>query len=148
MVPSAVVVLDGLPLNANGKVDRKALPAPDAAAGARGYAAPQGEVEQTLASIWSELLGVERVGRDDNFFDVGGHSLLLIKMHRHIETRLRSSASVIDLFKYPTVGAMAAFLRDGAAALPVAPRKDAEERAHRQRTTFIGRKPAAGRIAT
>ncbi|WP_412179758.1 AMP-binding enzyme, partial [Variovorax paradoxus] len=71
MVPGALVVLEGLPLNANGKVDRKALPAPELDS-ARAYEAPEGEVEQALAGIWAEVLGVQRVGRNDNFFELGG----------------------------------------------------------------------------
>ncbi|KAG9578483.1 hypothetical protein KCV01_g16546, partial [Aureobasidium melanogenum] len=77
MVPSAFVVLDALPLTPNGKLDRKALPAPDDEAYARErYEAPEGAVETTLATLWQDLLGVEKVGRHDNFFALGGHSLL------------------------------------------------------------------------
>ncbi|KQB61349.1 MULTISPECIES: amino acid adenylation domain-containing protein, partial [Acidovorax] len=77
MVPSVIVVLESLPLNANGKVDRKALPAPEFANRAQ-YEPPQGDVEETLAAIWAEVLRVERVGRHDNFFELGGHSLLAV----------------------------------------------------------------------
>ncbi|HEU5320090.1 MAG TPA: non-ribosomal peptide synthetase, partial [Methylomirabilota bacterium] len=81
MVPAAFVSLDGLPLSANGKVDRKALPSPDAPAAGSGaaYAAPRSEVEVAVAAVWSEVLGVPRVGVADNFFDLGGHSLLLVQ---------------------------------------------------------------------
>src|SRR4029077_14102074 len=76
MVPSAYVQLESLPLTANGKLDRKALPSPEGgAAGVRGYEAPVGEIETALAAIWAELLKVKRVGRHDNFFALGGHSL-------------------------------------------------------------------------
>ena len=81
MVPSAFVKLDVMPLTPNGKVDRKALPAPDAEAlVTHAYEAPQGPVEEVLAGIWQELLGVERVGRYDSFFDLGGHSLMIVSM--------------------------------------------------------------------
>ncbi|MBW3656663.1 MAG: amino acid adenylation domain-containing protein, partial [Gemmatimonadetes bacterium] len=81
MVPAAYVRLEALPLTPNGKVDRKALPAPEGDAYARrGYEAPVGETEGALAEIWSELLGVERVGRCDNFFALGGHSLLAVRV--------------------------------------------------------------------
>ncbi|WP_146235422.1 AMP-binding enzyme, partial [Pectobacterium brasiliense] len=77
MVPGAFVTLDAFPLTPNGKLDRKALPAPDQSAVAtRDYAAPQGEVETALAAIWQELLGLARVGRHDHFFELGGHSLM------------------------------------------------------------------------
>jgi len=81
MVPGAYVVLDSLPLTSNGKVDRKALPAPELEAyGVKEYEPPQGEIEEILAGIWQELLQVERVGRQDNFFELGGHSLLIVQM--------------------------------------------------------------------
>ncbi|WP_256347747.1 non-ribosomal peptide synthetase, partial [Pseudomonas gingeri] len=81
MVPSAFVLLERFPLTTNGKLDRKALPAPDQAAlSSRAFVAPQGEVELALARIWAEVLKVERVGRHDNFFELGGHSLLAVKL--------------------------------------------------------------------
>ena len=81
MVPSAFVKLEALPLTPNGKVDRKALPVPDVdALVTHEYEAPQGEVEQRMALLWQELLGVERVGRNDNFFDLGGNSLLMVAL--------------------------------------------------------------------
>jgi len=77
MVPAAYVRLEQLPLNLNGKIDRRALPAPEAQAYAqRTYEAPQGPVEAALAVIWAEVLGLPQVGRHDNFFDLGGHSLM------------------------------------------------------------------------
>jgi amino acid adenylation domain-containing protein/non-ribosomal peptide synthase protein (TIGR01720 family) len=79
MVPGAIVVLDALPLNANGKVDRKALPEPGFAA-AQDYEAPQGEVEQALAQVWAQVLGLPQVGRHDNFFELGGDSILSLQI--------------------------------------------------------------------
>src|SRR5215831_14297542 len=77
MVPAVYVKLETLPLTANGKLDRRALPEPDGGAYLRhGYEAPQNELESQLAGLWAELLGVERIGRNDNFFELGGHSLL------------------------------------------------------------------------
>ena len=81
MVPAAYVHLESLPLTANGKLDRKALPAPDGSAYAvHVYEPPVGAVEEAIARIWSELLNVERIGRNDNFFDLGGHSLLAVRV--------------------------------------------------------------------
>jgi amino acid adenylation domain-containing protein len=108
MQPSRFVQLDALPLTPNGKLDRKALLASEGQALANNsYEAPQGETEQRLADIWSELLGVERVGRHDHFFELGGHSLMAIRLIG----RLRKeglSTSVKALFEQPTVAGLAA----------------------------------------
>ncbi|MGY0554053.1 amino acid adenylation domain-containing protein [Vreelandella sp. 2A-K22] len=105
MVPGAVVTLDALPLNANGKVDRKALPDPEFASGSQ-YEPPQGEVEEALAEIWSEVLGVERVGRLDNFFELGGHSLLALKVLEQMRHQ-GLTAQVRTLFQCPELAAFA-----------------------------------------
>jgi amino acid adenylation domain-containing protein len=110
MVPSAFVTLDALPLTPNGKLDRKALPAPDDVAFAREiYEAPQGEVEQTLAALWEELLGVGIVGRHDNFFALGGHSLLAVRLMERLR-RLGLGAEVRALFTAPGLADLAAVL--------------------------------------
>ena len=89
MVPSAYVVLDSLPLTANGKLDRGALPAPEMEMLSRvEYEAPQGEVEEAVAALWQELLHVPRVGRQDNFFELGGHSLLAVQLQARIRETL------------------------------------------------------------
>ena len=109
MVPSAYVFLDALPLTPNGKVDRKALPAPDAG-GSRGgaeYVAPRTAVEKVVAGIWSELLGVERVGVHDNFFDLGGHSLLATRILSHVREIFCVELPLRSLFESPTVDSMA-----------------------------------------
>ncbi|PDT56268.1 non-ribosomal peptide synthetase, partial [Bradyrhizobium diazoefficiens] len=110
MVPSAFVRLAALPLTLNGKLDRKALPAPgDEAYARRTYAPPQGEMETVLAQIWAELLGLERVGRHDNFFELGGHSLLAVQMMEHLRRRsLR--IEVRTLFVKPVLADLAARL--------------------------------------
>jgi amino acid adenylation domain-containing protein len=114
MLPSAFVQLRQLPLTSNGKLDRQALPAPDQQATvARAYEAPQGDVEQTIATIWGELLGLERVGRQDHFFELGGHSLLAVQMI----ARLRQQgwpASVKMVFASPGLSALASHVRDNA----------------------------------
>ncbi|MDL5034716.1 non-ribosomal peptide synthetase, partial [Pelomonas sp. APW6] len=101
MVPSAFVPMPSLPLTPNGKLDRRALPAPDLQAlTARGYEAPQGELEEQLAALWAEVLQLPRVGRHDNFFELGGHSLLAIQLvERMRQTGLDSD--VRTLFTQP-----------------------------------------------
>jgi amino acid adenylation domain-containing protein len=125
MVPSAIVHLQALPLTPNGKVDRAALPAP---AGERqteqAFVAPRNELEQRIAAIWCEVLGVAQVGIDDNFFDLGGHSLLLVRLRARLEAELGVTLPMVKLFQHPTVAAVArslegergqASLREGAA---------------------------------
>ncbi|NPE50869.1 amino acid adenylation domain-containing protein, partial [Dickeya dadantii] len=115
MVPSAYVRLEQIPLTPNGKVDRKALPAPDDSAFVRtGYEAPQGETEQALAAIWQDLLGIERVGRQDHFFELGGHSLLAVRLVSHIRSALHRELPLAWLFAHPTLHALAAVLQDAA----------------------------------
>nr|WP_279610826.1 non-ribosomal peptide synthetase [Burkholderia gladioli] len=107
MVPTAFVRLDALPLSPNGKLDRRALPAPDSSALARqAYEAPQGEIECALAEIWAELLGVERVGRHDSFFALGGHSLLAVRLTEQLRQRGLGLA-VRDLFQTSDLSALA-----------------------------------------
>jgi amino acid adenylation domain-containing protein len=107
MVPAAYVRMDALPLTPNGKVDRKALPAPDGDAFAtRPYEAPEGELEETLAEIWAELLGLERVGRHDNFFEMGGHSLMVVTLVERMRQR-GLHADIRALFTTPTLAALA-----------------------------------------
>ncbi|TNB90869.1 amino acid adenylation domain-containing protein [Pseudomonas jessenii] len=113
MLPSAYVRLTALPLTANGKVDRKALPAPgpdDLIR--REYEAPQGEVEIALAQIWAEVLQVERVGRHDHFFELGGHSLLAVILIERMR-QLDLSSDVRVLFSQPTLAALAASVGSG-----------------------------------
>lgn len=107
MVPSAFVRLDVLPLTGNGKVDRKALPLPDDEAVVRQiYEAPEGEVEIRLASIWSELLGLERISREDNFFELGGHSLLGMQLISRVAD-LGAELPLGALFASPTLAKLA-----------------------------------------
>jgi amino acid adenylation domain-containing protein len=119
MVPSALVRLDRLPLTANGKLDRRALPVPQADAYVtHAYEAPQGELEEILARIWKDLLKVEQVGRHDNFFDVGGHSLVAMKAVTRIAEQTAINVSIASIFRYPTIAMFAEYidlLRSGSA---------------------------------
>jgi amino acid adenylation domain-containing protein len=108
MVPAAYSVLDAMPRTPNGKVDRRALSAPEGETYARqGYQAPAGEVETMLAEIWAELLGVERVGRWDNFFELGGHSLLAVRFLERMRQK-GLHAEIQSLLVTPTLAEMAA----------------------------------------
>ncbi|HEY3570037.1 MAG TPA: amino acid adenylation domain-containing protein [Thermoanaerobaculia bacterium] len=109
MLPASLVVLERMPLNASGKVDRRALPAPsvDRPALESAYEAPRTSLETTISEIWSELLPVERIGVDDNFFDLGGHSLLLLRLRGRLRERCGVELPLLDLFEHPTVGTLA-----------------------------------------
>uniref|UniRef100_UPI00292DE54A non-ribosomal peptide synthetase n=1 Tax=Kitasatospora brasiliensis TaxID=3058040 RepID=UPI00292DE54A len=111
MVPAAVVLLDALPLNANGKVDRRALPAPDLAADDTGRA-PRDERERVLCALFGELLGIDDITIDDDFFALGGHSLLATRLVARARTELGVELAIGDLFQAPTVAALVARLAD------------------------------------
>ncbi len=117
MVPAAWVVLDALPLTPGGKTDRRALPAPEARGAApEGQAAgavPRTDAERVVAEAWREVLGVDEVGLDDNFFDLGGHSLLLARLRSRLRGRFPSDVSIVVLFRYPTVRSLAEHLAGG-----------------------------------
>jgi acyl-coenzyme A synthetase/AMP-(fatty) acid ligase/acyl carrier protein len=108
MVPAAFVALDALPLTPNGKLDRKALPAPEYVAEANLYVAPRTPLEEVLADIWAEVLGVQRVGVHDSFFELGGHSLLIMRLLARIQDTLDLRISIRTVFSMPTLEAMAA----------------------------------------
>ncbi|WP_017839279.1 non-ribosomal peptide synthetase [Methylotuvimicrobium buryatense] len=111
MVPSAFVVLETMPLSANGKLERKQLPAPDwHARMAASYEAPRTDTEQALAEIWQEVLGVEQVGIKDDFFELGGHSLLATQLAFACEKRLQKKFPVKTVFEHPTVAQQTAWL--------------------------------------
>src|SRR5262249_5396616 len=108
MVPAAIVGLEALPVTPNGKLDRKALPEPGAGAYAsREYEPPEGEAETKLARIWSQLLSVERVGRNEDFFQLGGHSLLTVKAV-YLLAKENIKVAAMDLFTNPTIATLTA----------------------------------------
>ncbi len=111
MIPAAFVGLDALPLTSSGKVDRRGLPAPKEQPRSEGaYLAPRNGLEKTIAEIWRELLHVEQVGIHDNFFDLGGHSLLIVQAHRRLRGITDKDLSVADLFRFSTISALAEHL--------------------------------------
>jgi amino acid adenylation domain-containing protein len=109
MIPAAFVVVPSLPLTASGKLDVKSLPVPGALprSSSAQYHAPRGEIESAIAAMWKEVLRVDKVGIHDNFFDLGGHSLLLKKVQERIEQQLNRKLEIVDLFQYPTVETLA-----------------------------------------
>jgi amino acid adenylation domain-containing protein len=110
MVPAVYVLLEKLPFTPNGKVDRKALPLPNARAYAtRAYESPVGEMETNIARAWMEALKLERIGRHDNFFEIGGHSLLIVKVMSLLR-QLGIRTTIAGLFNHPTIESLAAFL--------------------------------------
>jgi amino acid adenylation domain-containing protein len=112
MVPAVFMELAALPLTPSGKVDRRALPGPTAARRetAAAYVAPKTELERTIAAVWRDLLGVDRIGLEDNFFELGAHSLLLVRAHARLREALSRELTVIDLFRHASVGALARHL--------------------------------------
>jgi amino acid adenylation domain-containing protein len=144
MVPSTIVRMETFPLTSSGKVDRRSLPVPERKRQMdRSYVAPQGESERILATIWEELLQVDKVGVRDNFFDLGGHSLLLVKMVPKVATAFGRKVTIIDLFQRPTIKALAEFLSDDRKSGPSFDR--IRERATKQKDMLKSRRQTLGR---
>jgi natural product biosynthesis luciferase-like monooxygenase protein len=162
MVPQHFVTLESFPLTPNRKVDRKALPAPSAAPAAKAetYVAPIG-VAEALAAVWSRVLGVPKVGAKDNFFAIGGHSLLAVQAHREIRADLGvAKLSITDIFRFPVLEALAAHIEKiggGAAQKPamaqaetqIAPQSPVNDRADTRADAMARRRAMrAGRAAS
>src|SRR5438093_1570570 len=112
MVPAAFVFLEKLPLTASGKADRKALPAPEQQQPELDgrFVPPQTEMERKIATVWQNVLGLERVSIDEHFFDLGGHSLLLVRVHGRLRETLRTEFPIVTLFEHPTIRSLALHL--------------------------------------
>jgi acyl-coenzyme A synthetase/AMP-(fatty) acid ligase len=123
MLPSAIVVLESLPLNPSGKVDRKGLPEPEFA-NTDHYEAPQGEAEEVLAGIWAQVLGVAQVGRHDNFFELGGHSLAILQVQQKLHQALSVSLPLRLHFENPLLNDIASAVQEKRSR---ASEKDAEQ---------------------
>jgi hypothetical protein len=124
MVPSAVVLEEGLPLTVNGKVDRVRLPVPDHGAGTTG-SAPRDDRGEALCRLFGEVLGVEPVGPEDGFFELGGHSLLAVRLVARLRAEPGREVAVRDVFGHPTVRGVAGCLDGPATARPVLRRRAA-----------------------
>jgi amino acid adenylation domain-containing protein len=112
MIPSAFMMIDKFALTPNGKVDRRSLPAPERVRPRieESYVAPRSRTEKLLADIWAGVLDVEQVGVNDNFFDLGGHSLLMTRVHRKIQQLIGQELSMVSLFQYPTISSLCGYL--------------------------------------
>jgi epothilone synthetase B len=135
MIPSSFVLLDALPLNANGKVDRKALPAPEERATATAevkYIAPETEVERVIADILEDVLSVKNVGVHHNFFDMGGTSVHIVLVYNRLRERLKKEFPVVAIFENPTISALAQYLSREEAERAAPQQKEAERGARRQ----------------
>lgn len=146
MVPSDFVFLEEFPLSPNGKVDRKALPLPDRMQPdlEANYVAPQGETEKIIAIIWQDLLNLEKVSTADNFFDLGGHSLLVAQAHRRLGEKLNIEIPMVKLFQYSTISSLADYLnkqQDESLS-----RREIRGRAARQKEAFARRKNLKGKV--
>lgn len=143
MLPSALVRLERMPLTPNGKVDRAQLPAVEPPVAAGGDA-PASDTERAIADLWEAVLHVSRPPRDANFFDLGGHSLLIVHLHQRLVETLGATCDTLDLFRYPTIRQQAALL-DGAPARRDL-RAEAGTQAHRQQQALMRQRAmAAGR---
>jgi len=112
MVPSAFMMLDALPLTPNGKVDRRALPNSKSLRPELGpaYVAPRTQIERTITAVWQGVLHVEKIGVDDNFFDLGGHSLRMAQVHSKLRESFHRDLAMLEMFKYPTISSLAQYL--------------------------------------
>ena len=146
MVPAVFVALESLPLTPNGKIDRRALPVPDDARPdlKQAYVEPTSGLERMIHSIWREVLQIERVGTNDNFFDLGGHSLRLVVVHSKLVETLKRELSMVELFQYPTIRSLASHLANGDSG-PQSTR-EVQERAQKHKETLRRRATLASRL--
>jgi hypothetical protein len=110
LIPSAIIALPALPRTPNGKLDRNALPTPGSTKPTDSFVAPRTPLEEKLTVIWSDVLGVQRVGMTDNFFDLGGHSLLGLRLVNQLREALGERLALAIVFEAPTAARMAEFL--------------------------------------
>jgi SAM-dependent methyltransferase len=120
MIPSAFVVLEALPLTANGKIDRKALPAPDRdrQEAATAYVAPASDLERAIGEVWQQLLGLSQVSTRDNLFELGANSLLMVQANGRLKAALGRELGLVDMFRFPSIATLAAHLAGATAGGP------------------------------
>lgn len=137
MIPSAFVVIETLPLSPNGKLDRQALPKPAKRQNeASEFVAPSTAMETTLAQIWCEILDIDRVGVKDNFFDLGGTSILAFQVATQVRDKLKLDLKTVKLFEHPTIAALAKYLGEGESEQPT---QNAQTRAQQQKAAYARR---------
>jgi len=147
MFPSRWVKVDEYPLTPSGKIDRRALASLDSN-GVDGNGTrqkPQSEIERVVAAVWQEVLDLETIGVQDNFFEIGGHSLLAVTVHRRLEEVFEKDFSMVEMFRYPTIGTLAHYLRQNGASRPRAmgrQRGEQQKRALEQRHALAARASA------
>jgi natural product biosynthesis luciferase-like monooxygenase protein len=147
MIPSAFVVLDALPLTANGKIDRKALPAPDRdrQEAATVYVAPASDLEHTIGQVWQQLLGLSEVSTHDNLFELGANSLLMVQANGRLKAALGRDLTLVDMFRYPSISTLAAHLSGATVPGGAAPQSEAadhgQSRGQQRRDALLRRRP-------
>jgi hypothetical protein len=141
MIPAVFVILDALPVTSSGKVDRAALPGPDGSRPAlkESYVAPRTAMERSVGAAWQEVLGIDKVGLHDNFFDLGGHSLLMVRLQSRLGAVLKMHVAVLDLFRYPTISALSRHLSQASSTREVF--EPVQQRAEKQRELLVRRQP-------
>jgi len=146
MVPAGFVMLEKLPLTANSKVDRRALPPPENQRPKLDttFAAPRAGMERTIAAIWEEILSLKDPGVNDNFFDLGGHSLQVVQVQGHLRERMGVDLPVLKLFEYPTIRSLAGFLREEKKEAPFA--QKIHERTQRQKVAAARHRQFGARV--
>ena len=142
MVPSVFVPIDTFPLTPNGKIDRKALPAPVRAVATTSteYVAPSNELEEAIADVWKSLLDLPQVGRQDNIFDLGANSLLTAQANQRLSARLGKKVSLVSMFRYPTIETLADHLGDDETAPQQQQQKRSQARADRRKDAAARRR--------
>jgi natural product biosynthesis luciferase-like monooxygenase protein len=145
MLPAAFEMLDSLPLTPNGKVDRKALPRPNGAPASliAARVVPRNKIERTIAEVWKEVLKVERVGINDNFFDIGGNSLLMAQAHSRLQEAFKKTLPLIKMLEHPTISSLARYVGDSKNEMLFV--EDDRDRALKQRDGLLRQRQAFAR---